>query len=84
MAGRATDEIRVDFEILKLLYRLNYLNFYFVLYHCNFTAVLELHSVSFCQVKVYFKVCFKYENLVAIFFMSIPTNVPNNKHVYVA
>ena len=24
-----------------------------------FTAVLELHSVGFCQVKVYFKVCFE-------------------------
>ena len=28
--GRPADEIRVDFEILKLLYRLNYSEFYFV------------------------------------------------------
>ena len=53
------DETRVDFEILKLFYRLNYLEFYFVQYYCNFTAVLELHSVDYCQVKVYFKVCFE-------------------------
>ena len=58
-AGRLADEIWVDFEILKLFYRLNYSDFYFVQYHCNFTAVLELHSVDFRQVKVYFKVCFE-------------------------
>ena len=28
--GREADEIRVDFEILKLLYKLNYSEFYFV------------------------------------------------------
>ena len=26
-AGKLADEIRVDFEIFKILYRLNYLNF---------------------------------------------------------
>ena len=57
--GRPADEIWVDFENLKLLYRLNYSEFYFVLYHCYFAAVLELHSVGFSQVKVYFKVCFE-------------------------
>ena len=58
-AGRLADEIWVDFEILKLFYRLNYSYFYFVYYHCNFTAVLELHSVGLCQVKANFKVCFE-------------------------
>ena len=57
--GRPADEIRVDFEVSKLLYRLNYSEFYFVKYHCNFTTVLELHSFGFCQVKVYFKMCFE-------------------------
>ena len=57
--GKPADKIRVNFEILKFLYSSNYLEFYFVYYQCYFTAVLELHSVSFCQVKVYFKVCFK-------------------------
>ena len=28
--GRPADEIRVDFEILKLIYKLYYLEFYFV------------------------------------------------------
>ena len=57
--GRLADEIWMDLEILKLLYRLNYSVLYFVYYRCNFTAVLELLSVSFCQVKVYFKVYFE-------------------------
>ena len=29
-AGRLADEIRVGFEILEILYRLNYSSFYFV------------------------------------------------------
>ena len=70
--GRPADEIWVDFKVLKLLYRLNYLDFYFVYYHCSFTPVLELHSVGFCQVKIYFKMCFEVQNSVAIF-ISIPT-----------
>ena len=36
-------------------YKLNYLDFFV----CNFTALLELHSVGFCQVKVYYRVCFE-------------------------
>ena len=28
--GRPADKIQVDFEILKLFYKLNYLDFYFV------------------------------------------------------
>ena len=28
--GRSADEIRVDFEIFKIVYRLNYSDFYFV------------------------------------------------------
>ena len=42
----------VRFEIFKILYRLNYSDFYFVYYHCNVTTVLKLHSVSFCQAKL--------------------------------
>ena len=30
LAGWLADEMRVDFEIFKILYRLNYLDFYFV------------------------------------------------------
>ena len=43
----------MEFEIFRILYRLNHLDFYFVLYHCNLITVLELH---FTQVaKAYFK-----------------------------
>ena len=42
-ADRQPNEIRVKFGIFKILYRLNYLGVYFVYYHCNITAVLELH-----------------------------------------
>ena len=63
-AGRPADETGADFEILKLLYRFNYLEIYCVKYHCNFvTALLELHSIGFCLVKVYFKVCFEVQKI---------------------
>ena len=41
--GRSADEMRVGFEIFKILYRLNYSGFYFVCYHSNITTVLEWH-----------------------------------------
>ena len=83
-AGKLADEIWVDFEILKLLYRLIYSEFYFVLYHCYFTAVLELHSVGFSQVKIYFKVCFEVRKFGSHFFsclsLLLGTNVPNDNN----
>ena len=30
MAGRLADKVRVDFEIFRILYRINYLDFHFV------------------------------------------------------
>ena len=57
--GRPADKIWVSFEILKILYRLNYLGFYFVYYHCNFATVLELHFSQLSSSKAYFKVCFE-------------------------
>ena len=57
--GQAGRRNMGGFGNFKLLYRLNYSDFYFVWYHCNFTAVLNLHSVGFYQVKVYFKTCFE-------------------------
>ena len=74
MAGRQASRQNVSgFEIFKILYRLNYLGFYFVCYHSNVTTVLELHFSRLLSSKAYFKVCFKCKNSVAIFFMSIPT-----------
>ena len=44
--------------------------------------VLELHSVGFCQVKVYFKVCFEVRKIRLPFFscqsLLLGTNVPND------
>ena len=39
---RQADKIQMDFEIFKILYRLNYFDFYFVYYHCNLIVVLEI------------------------------------------
>ena len=41
--GRPANKRQVDFENFKILYRLNYVDFYFVYYHCNVTTVLELN-----------------------------------------
>ena len=57
-AGRPADEMQVGFEFFKILYRLNYLGFYFVCYHSNVTTVLELHFSRLLSSKAYFKVCF--------------------------
>ena len=45
----------MGFKIFKILYRLNYLGFYFVYYHCNVTTVLELHFCRVLPSKVYAK-----------------------------
>ena len=46
-----------------------------------FTVVLELHSVAFCQVKVYFKVYFEVQKFGSHVFscqLLLGTNVPND------
>ena len=68
MAGRETDEIWVSFKILKILYRLNYLGFSFVYYHCNVATVLELHFSQLSSNKAYFKVCFEVRKIGRHFF----------------
>ena len=42
-AGRLADEIWLDFEIFKILYRLNYLEFHFVDSSAMLLIVLEVH-----------------------------------------
>ena len=59
MAGRPADEIQVGFKILRILYRLNYLGFYFVCYHCNVATVLKLHFSQILSSKTYFKMRFE-------------------------
>ena len=42
-AGRSADETRLDFKIFKILYRLNYLDFYFIDISAMLLIVLEVH-----------------------------------------
>ena len=64
----------VNFKIFKILYRLNYSDFYFVLYCYNVIIVLSMHFNWFFSAKANFKVCIEAQKIsVAIFSMSIPT-----------
>ena len=56
--GRLADEIRLDFKILKILYRLNYLDFYFVYSSAMLLIVLEVHFSLLFSNEAYFRVCF--------------------------
>ena len=56
--GRQADEIRLDFEILKILYRLNYFDFYFVYSSAMLLIVLEVHFSLLFSNKAHCKVCF--------------------------
>ena len=69
LAGWLADEMEVDFEILKILYRLNYSDFYFVWYCYNVIIVLSMHFNWFFSAKANFKVCIEALKIsVAIFF----------------
>ena len=74
-AGRLADEIRLDFEILKILYRLNYLDFYFVYSSTMLLIVLEVYFSLLFSNKADFRVCFVARKIRSspLFFMSIPT-----------
>ena len=61
--GRPADEIQMGFKIFKILYKLNYLGYYFVYYHSNVTTVLELHFSWLLSSKAYFKVCFEVQKI---------------------
>ena len=71
-AGRQVDETRMDLEIFKILYRLNYSAFYFVQYYCIVTTVLELHFSRLLSSKAYFKVCFEMGKFWLPFFSCQP------------
>ena len=74
LAGRLADEIRLDFEILKILYRLNYLDFYFVYSSAMLLIVLEVYFSLLFSNKADFRVCFVARKIwLPLFFMSIPT-----------
>ena len=68
LAGWLADEIRVDFKIFKILYRLNYSDFYFIYYCYNVIIVLSMHFNRFFSAKANFKVCIEAQKfLVTIF-----------------
>ena len=54
-----SDEIWVEFEILKILYSLNYSSIYFVYYHCNVTTELELHFSQLLPSKAHLRCVLK-------------------------
>ena len=58
-ADRLADEIQVGFEILQILYRLNYSGFNFVYYHCNVATVLERHFSRLFSSKAYLRCVLK-------------------------
>ena len=72
--GRLAGEIRLDFEILTILYRLNYLDFYFLYSSAMLLIVLEVYFSLLFSNKADFRVCFVARKIRSLlFFMSIPT-----------
>ena len=70
------------FQNFKTSLQVKLLGLLFCLISLHFTAVLELYSVGFCQVKLYFKAFWSTKNLVAIFScqsLLLGTNVPNDR-----
>ena len=51
------------FQILKTSLQIKLFGLLFCLISLQFNKVFELHSVGFCQVKVYFKVCFEVQKI---------------------
>ena len=70
--GRQANKTQLDFEILKILYRLNYLDFYFVYSSAMLLIVLEVHFSLLFLNKAYFRVCFGLYKIQSPFFMLIP------------
>ena len=82
MAGRLADKIQLEFWTLKILYRLNYLNFYFVYSSVKLLIVLEVHFSLLFSNKVYFRGCFVVCKIQSPFFscqsLLLGTSIPND------
>ena len=52
MAGWLADKMRVEFENFKILYRLNYSDFYLVYYCYDVIIVLSMYFNCFSQLKL--------------------------------
>ena len=76
------DEIGLDFEILKILYRLNYLDFYFVYSSAMLLIVLEVHFSLLFSNKADFRVCFVARKIRSPLFscrsLLLGTSAPND------
>ena len=85
MAGRQAGRRNMaGFEILKILYRLKYLDFYFVYSSAMLLIVLEVHVSLLFSNKADFRVCFVARKIRSpLFFMSIlllGTSAPNDRY----
>ena len=78
----------MDFKIFKIVYRVNYLDFYFVLYHCNVIIVLELHFSQLLSVKLIVRCVLKCKKFVCHSFscqsLLLSTNTLNDNNSYLA
>ena len=82
-AGRQAGKTQLDFKIFKILYRLNYLDFYFVDISKMLLIVLEVYFSLLFSDKAYFRVCFVVHKIQSPFFLSIltiSTSIPNDKN----
>ena len=68
MASQLADEILVDFEIFKILYRLNYLAFHFIDISAMLLIAIEVHFSLLFSNKVYFRACFEVRKIWLPFF----------------
>ena len=66
--SRQADEIQVDFETMNILYRLNYLDFYFVDISAMLLIPLEVYFRQFFSNKVRFRACLEVHKIQLPFF----------------
>ena len=83
--GSLADKTQLDIEILKIPYRLNYLDVYFVDISLMLLIVLEKHFSLLFSNKAHFRVCFVVCKILSPFFscrsLLLGTSIPNDTHV---
>ena len=78
-AGRQADEIWLDFKILTILYRSNYLDCYFVYSSTMLLIVLEIHFSLLFSNKLYCRVCNIWQPIFSCQSLLLGTSVPDDK-----
>ena len=66
----------MEFEIFKILYRINYSDCYFFYYQYNVITVLDIHFSQLILNVAYFKACFVVHKIRLPFFIN--TNILNH------